>query len=206
MFFQKLLNPEKTTKQLDKTGRIMRRIFIIEQYINEALPKVILTGHDVSMKSQDVFGIIKSNHRQERLSQLEFSKVWKDMADKGKLDLDGPSPLPKLLLHLKTKDIQANCFYDNNQKKFIVITGSVVRLTKTGSDKYIKIDGREQLIASGDIKYNKKVGKCVLTKDCVFDTQSGASAFVLGRNSNGWDDWLDEKNQPLKKYRQSLGD
>jgi hypothetical protein len=202
--FQKLLNPEKTTKQLDKTGRIMHRVFVVENYINEALPEAKLTGHNVSMRSQDVFTIIKSGHRQERLSQLEFSKVLKEMVDKGKLDLDGTPPLSELLFHLKTKDIQAYCFYDYNQKKYIVTKGSEVRLTKTEANEDIMLDGREQLIASGVVRHDKKTGKCILTKDCVFDTPSGASVFVLGRSSNGWEEWLDDKNQPLKTYRQSL--
>lgn len=202
--FCKLLRPEKTTKQLDRIGKIMRRTFVIEQYIIEALPEAKLTGHDVSMRSQDVYSIIKSNHRLERLSQLEFSKAWKDMVDKGRLDLEGSTPPPGLLLHLKTKDIQAHCFFDYNHKKYVVTTGSEVRLTKTGVSKDIMIDGRDQMIASGDLRHDKKNSRCILTKDCVFDTPSGASEFVLGRSSNGWDEWLDDKNQPLKTYRQSL--
>lgn len=203
--FLKLLTPNKTKEQLARIGKMMRREFVIEQYIIEALPTAKQTGHDVSMRSQDVFGIIKSKHSRDRISQAEFSKVWNDLVDKGKLDLVGLPPLPELKLHLKTKDILAQCFFDYNKNKFVVTAGSEVRLSKTRSNSDLKIDDREQLIASGVLKYDKRSNKCFLTKDRDFDTPSGASVFVLGRSSNGWTEWLDEKNQPLKIYRQSLG-
>lgn len=201
--FQKLLNPKKTTKQLDRTGRIMRRVFVIEQYINEALPEAIRTGHDKTMRSQDVFRIIKSKYKQERVSLPEFTRVWSDLLTNGKLKLDDPA-LPELLFHIKDRILKAYCIYDKDIKMFHVKAGSEVRMTKTGIDKDVTIDGRVQLIAVGELNYDKKTGNCVLTTDKSFEKPSGASRFVLGRSSNGWDDWLDDKNQPLKNYRKSL--
>jgi predicted type IV restriction endonuclease len=200
--FLKLISYDITNKQLDKIGRIMRREFVIEQFIFEALPEAISTGHDRTMRSQDVFSIIKSNHKQEKISQPEFQKVWKDLLAKGKLKIDPPPPA--LHFHIKVKDMQAYCIYDKDKSKFVVKAGSEVRMTTSDSSKDNFIDERNQLIANGDLKHDKKTGKYILTRDKSFETPSGASRFVLGRASNGWDDWLDEKNQPLQNYRQSL--
>ena len=42
-------------------------------------------------------------------------------------------------------------------------------------------------------------GQIVLLHDVPFDSPSGASGFVLGRPSNGWDDWKDAEGKKLSE-------
>ena len=41
----------------------------------------------------------------------------------------------------------------------------------------------------------------VLQNDIVASSPSAAAAFLIYANSNGWDDWKDEKGEPIRKYR-----
>ncbi|HNQ40302.1 MAG: DUF4357 domain-containing protein [Candidatus Cloacimonas acidaminovorans] len=208
--FHKLMNPNETKNKLDKIGRIMRRTFVIEQYIYEALPIAKLKKHDITMISQDVFSIIKTEHKLDKILQPEFQKVWSDMLDKGKIEIGkieigeidiSKPPLKELPLHIKVKDITAYCIYDYKKKKYFVKAGSEVRSSITD---YMKKE-RDRSITDGELKYDKETRKYRLTRDKEFKTPSGAACFVLGRNSNGWEEWLDEKDLPLKNYKQSLG-
>ena len=45
----------------------------------------------------------------------------------------------------------------------------------------------------------KEKGQIVLLHDVPFDSPSGASGFVLGRPSNGWDDWKDADGKKLSE-------
>jgi hypothetical protein len=204
------MNPNETKNKLDKIGRIMRRTFVIEQYIYEALPIAKLKKHDITMISQDVFSIIKTEHKLDKILQPEFQKVWSDMLDKGKIEIGkieigeidiSKPPLKELPLHIKVKDITAYCIYDYKKKKYFVKAGSEVRSSITD---YMKKE-RDRSITDGELKYDKETRKYRLTRDKEFKTPSGAACFVLGRNSNGWEEWLDEKDLPLKNYKQSLG-
>lgn len=203
--FHKLMNPNETKNKLDKIGRSMRRTFVIEQYIYEALPIAKLKKHDITMISQDVFSIIKTEHKLDKILQSEFQKVWSDMLDKGKIEIGeidiSKPPLKELPLHIKMKDITAYCIYDSNKKKYFVKKGSEVRSSITD---FMKKE-RDRSITNGDLVYNKETGNYELTRDKEFNTPSGAACFVLGRHSNGWEEWLDEKDLPLKIYKQSLG-
>lgn len=87
---------------------------------------------------------------------------------------------------------QGTGFYDKEKNYFILLRGSVLATEVTKSFK--PIAARNQFIKEHCKKDN---GQIVLTHDFPFDSPSGASCFVLGRSSNGWDDWKDEDGQKL---------
>ena len=81
-------------------------------------------------------------------------------------------------------------FYDEQEGKFILMEGSFLAAEVVKSFKSI---------ASRDLFINehckKDKGQIVLLHDGPFDSPSGASSFVLGRPSNGWDDWKDAEGK-----------
>lgn len=88
---------------------------------------------------------------------------------------------------------QGTGFYDKDKEKFILLGGSVLATEATKSFKTIA--ARNQFIKEHCKKDNN--GQIVLVHNFPFDRPSSASSFVLGRSSNGWDDWKDEEGRKL---------
>ena len=107
---------------------------------------------------------------------------------------------PKIehLFYTKGRGCDAKGFYHTNG--FTVLSGSLVSKNFVPSFKWK--DKREQLLN----QYTKNNGgKLVLESDITFASPSTASMFVLGRPSNGWNDWKDKDGQTLDAvYRKQL--
>ena len=81
--------------------------------------------------------------------------------------------------------------------RFVVFAGSRIadRVTPSLiSNKKMYCDLRNDLINDGSINNN------IVTKDIVFKSPSTASCVVLGRSSNGYQDWKTESGTPLKEF------
>lgn len=83
-------------------------------------------------------------------------------------------------------------YLDETQDKFILMKGSV--LANEVVKSYKSVSTRNKFIAD-NCKTDK--GQIVLVKDTLMDSPSGASGIVLGRPSNGWDDWKDDEGRKL---------
>ncbi len=85
---------------------------------------------------------------------------------------------------------------------YIVLKGSQAKkgLSKSTTDTYRKLRRKlldtEILIEDGD--------KLRFTEDAVFNSPSAASNMVLGRNSNGYTEWVDMKGRTFKKVQDAL--
>jgi len=94
--------------------------------------------------------------------------------------------------YIHAKGITAHGYYDTNSHQFVVEKGSEVVPDVVESLK--NKEKREKQIA----QYTEmKNGKRLVIKNIPFDSPSGASCFVLGRPSNGWDDWKDQDGKKL---------
>lgn len=94
--------------------------------------------------------------------------------------------------YIKTNNCSAQGIYDEKEGTFILKKGSIIA-TET-SESFSSKEKRDTLIQ----KYcNKKSGQIVLQNNIAFDSPSGASGFVLGRSSNGWNDWKDNNDKRL---------
>ncbi len=96
------------------------------------------------------------------------------------------------IFYIKAKGIVAHGYYDTNSHQFIVQKGS--ELVADAVESFKNKKQRNELIAQSA---ETKAGKIVLKKDLNFSSPSGASGFVLGRPSNGWDDWKDKDGNKL---------
>ena len=104
----------------------------------------------------------------------------------------------KHLFYIKGRDCDAKGFYDADG--FTVLKGSII--AKSSTPSFTWKEKREQLLK----EYTSMNGeKLVLESDKTFSSPSTASAFVLGRQSNGWSDWKDKDGQTLDAvYRKQL--
>ena len=100
------------------------------------------------------------------------------------------------LFYLKATDrpAQGTGFYSEQECKFVLLAGSILATEVVKSFK--STVSRDQFIKE---HCKKDKGQIVLLNDVPFDSPSGASRFVLGRPSNGWDDWKDAKGNKLSE-------
>lgn len=112
----------------------------------------------------------------------------------GIFDAPKVKPSAEHLFYVKTTDRPAHGtgYYDEATKQFVLMRGSI--LANEVVNSYKSIAAREKFIAD-HCKTDK--GQIVLQQDVPLDSPSGASGYVLGRPSNGWDDWKDEEGKKL---------
>ena len=104
----------------------------------------------------------------------------------------------KHLFYIKGRGCDAKGFYDADG--FTVLKGSII--AKSSTPSFTWKEKREQLLKEYTSMNREKL---VLESDKTFSSPSTASAFVLGRQSNGWSDWKDKDGQTLDAvYRKQL--
>ncbi|MCQ2195021.1 MAG: GIY-YIG nuclease family protein [Paludibacteraceae bacterium] len=114
----------------------------------------------------------------------------------GIFDVPVAKPQPEHLFYVHATDRPAEGigYYDENAKQFVLVKGSIIASEIVTSFK--SIAAREKFIKD-HCKTDK--GQIVLQHDVPMDSPSGASGIILGRPSNGWDDWKDADGKKLGK-------
>lgn len=96
------------------------------------------------------------------------------------------------ILHISSN---SNDFYATGKRTndgFVLFAGSRLAITpKNSCPKHIK---------NNRLKYKSKIKENILTEDILFNSPSGAAAFVTYRSTNGLTEWKTEKGQTLKDY------
>jgi len=100
----------------------------------------------------------------------------------------------KIIFEIKTKSFKAN-MYESDQG-YIVTKGSEAKksLSKSTTETYRNL--RRKLIETKILL--DKGDKLEFTEDAIFNSPSAASNMVLGRNSNGFTEWVTEKGKSFK--------
>jgi len=101
---------------------------------------------------------------------------------------------PKIIFEIKTKSFKAN-MYESDQG-YIITKGSEAKksLSKSTTETYRNL--RRKLIETKILI--DKGEKLEFTEDAIFNSPSAASNMVLGRNSNGFTEWVTEKGKSFK--------
>lgn len=105
-----------------------------------------------------------------------------------------PQPEHLFYVHATDRPAEGIGYYDENAKQFVLVKGSTIASEIVSS--YRSIAAREKFIKE-HCKTDK--GQIALLHDVPMDSPSGASGIVLGRPSNGWDDWKDADGNKLGK-------
>lgn len=106
---------------------------------------------------------------------------------------------PNHLFYVKATDrpAQGTGYYDEAAKQFVLLKGSILASDVVNS--YRLIAGRNIFI---DEHCKRDNGQIILLHDVPINSPSRASGYVLGRPSNGWDDWKDAEGKKLSEVVQ----
>lgn len=105
----------------------------------------------------------------------------------------------KVLLKINSNKINAKMYI--NDQGFIVEKGSQAKktLSKSCTITYRKL--RQKLLDTQILKDSGEYYEFV--EDTIFSSASAASNMILGRNSNGYTEWISENGTPLKNLEEN---
>lgn len=95
-------------------------------------------------------------------------------------------------VHATDRPAEGIGYYDECSKQFVLVKGSVIASEVVSS---FKATAARQKFIKEHCKTDK--GRIVLQHNVPMDSPSGASGIILGRPSNGWDDWKDSDGNKL---------
>ena len=126
--------------------------------------------------------------------------IFKQLAKKAKLDFFTTSNQKnikrKFLLNAKALNIQAEMIEDD-ANSYRVLKGSKIRKGEADSFKrYNYVHLKNKVLESA--KYVEKDEFYLLEEDYVFQSMSAASSVILGRQSNGYNDWKEAVEDDVK--------
>jgi hypothetical protein len=101
---------------------------------------------------------------------------------------------------IKTKTFKATM--QETDQGYIVSKDSEAKkvLSKSCTETYRNM--RRKLVEKGIMKEN--LDKLIFTEDTIFNSPSAASNMVLGRNSNGFIEWVTKKGQTFKEVQENI--
>lgn len=103
-----------------------------------------------------------------------------------------PHPEHLFYIHATDRPAEGIGYYDECSKQFVLVKGSVISSEVVSS---FKATAARQKFIKEHCKTDK--GRIVLQHNVPMDSPSGASGIILGRPSNGWDDWKDSDGNKL---------
>ena len=103
-----------------------------------------------------------------------------------------PHPEHLFYVHATDRPAEGIGYYDECSKQFVLVKGSVIASEVVSS---FKATAARQKFIKEHCKTDK--GRIVLQHNVPMDSPSGASRIILGRSSNGWDDWKDSDGNKL---------
>ncbi len=101
---------------------------------------------------------------------------------------------------IKTKTFKATM--QETDQGYIISKGSEAKksLSNSCTDTYRNM--RRKLVETGIMKEN--LDKLIFTEDTVFNSPSAASNMVLGRNSNGFTEWITKNGLTFKEVQENI--
>ena len=113
---------------------------------------------------------------------------------------EGKGLVKRELWQIKTATISGKMM--ESDQGYIVLKGSEAKkeLSKSCTETYVKL--RRKLLETNILVESGT--KLVFAEDAVFNSPSAAANMVLGRNSNGYTEWVDTKGVTLKERQQSI--
>lgn len=106
------------------------------------------------------------------------------------------------LLYLRARGIEARGY--ETPQGFVVLAGSQAAKDEVRSIHGYLTEMRRTLVEKGILRAEGP--HLLLKQDYSFDSPSGASGVLLGRSSNGREEWEDEKGRTLKEIQVEVGE
>jgi len=134
------------------------------------------------------------------LPVMGFKFLISSTAKKSNIEQQPQSEPTHIKYQIKTGTFSA--YMEETDQGYIVLKGSEAKkgLSNSTTETYRKLRRKlldtEILVEDGD--------KLMFAEDAVFNSPSAASNMVLGRNSNGYTEWIDEKGRTFKDVQDKL--
>lgn len=116
-----------------------------------------------------------------------FKRMSKASLENYTLNSNIVSPKRKFFLHAKTLNIHAEMI-EEDSSTYRVLKGSKIRKGQAASfENYNYVALKNKLL--GNAKLKEETEFYILEEDYIFQSMSAASSVILGRQSNGYNDW-----------------
>lgn len=103
---------------------------------------------------------------------------------------------------IKTKTFKASMI--ESDQGYIILKNSEAKMELSASTTETYRKMRRKLLDTEILKEEK--GKLIFTQDAIFNSPSAASNMVLGRNSNGYTEWVDKEGKTFKEIQDRLNE
>lgn len=106
----------------------------------------------------------------------------------------------RLILHIKSPTYKAQMI--ETDQGYVVLKGSLAKkkLSPSCTETYRKM--RRKLLETNILEESGE--ELMFVEDAVFNSPSAASNMVLGRNSNGYTEWVDSSGKTFKQIQEEL--
>ncbi|WP_299049352.1 GIY-YIG nuclease family protein [uncultured Polaribacter sp.] len=174
------------------------------QIANEAKTAQIDNGNSPSLPTLHEADISDMEYFLEQIKLILPVMGFKFLISSTIKDSDKDSLSHKKSIHetylIKTKTFNATM--QETDQGYIVSRGSEAKksLSKSCTETYRNM--RRKLVETGIMKEN--LDKLVFTEDTIFNSPSAASNMVLGRNSNGFTEWVTKNGLTFKEVQENI--
>lgn len=174
------------------------------QIANEAKTAQIDNGNSPSLPTLHEADISDMEYFLEQIKLILPVMGFKFLISSTIKDIDKDSLSDKKSIHetylIKTKTFKATM--QETDQGYIVSKGSEAKksLSKSCTETYRNM--RRKLVETGIMKEN--IDKLVFTEDTIFNSPSAASNMVLGRNSNGFTEWVTKNGLTFKEIQENI--
>ena len=179
-------------EEYKKAGQIefitFHQSFSYEEFVEGI--KAIPAGKDGNENGEDMIydvvdGIFKKLSNKAKIDFFENNSIKKNITKR------------KFILNAKALNIQAEMIEDD-ENNFRVLKGSKVRKGEAESFKNYNYSSLKNKVLE-TAKYIEQDEFYILEEDFTFQSMSAASSVILGRQSNGYNDWKEVLDDNLSK-------
>ncbi|MCT7524029.1 DUF4357 domain-containing protein [Aliarcobacter cryaerophilus] len=179
-------------EEYKKSGQIefitFHQSFSYEEFVEGI--KAIPAGKDGNENGEDMIydvvdGIFKKLSNKAKIDFFENNSIKKNITKR------------KFILNAKALNIQAEMIEDD-ENNFRVLKGSKVRKGEAESFKNYNYSALKNKVLE-TAKYIEQDEFYILEEDFTFQSMSAASSVILGRQSNGYNDWKEVLDDNLSK-------
>ncbi|MCT7529584.1 DUF4357 domain-containing protein [Aliarcobacter cryaerophilus] len=179
-------------EEYKKSGQIefitFHQSFSYEEFVEGI--KAIPAGKDGNENGEDMIydvvdGIFKKLSNKAKIDFFENNSIKKNITKR------------KFILNAKALNIQAEMIEDD-ENNFRVLKGSKVRKGEAESFKNYNYSSLKNKVLE-TAKYIEQDEFYILEEDFTFQSMSAASSVILGRQSNGYNDWKEVLDDNLSK-------
>lgn len=215
-FFTEILHRDNFRKKaLDKAELLFEELVAIER-VQKVKQKAIDIARETGLTEYHIAQRLLKQNENIEMDTDEIQRLWNrsvpsrgvqtinDLTEKQKPPRQKFFTVPSdeyVNVFISARSVKASGRYNIQTNEFTLFQGSEVVKTHYSSFNGSYLEAKKRMINSDILRLDPSGTKYILTRDSEFKAPSAASRLVLGRSSNGFDDWLDAQGRKLSLYR-----